>query len=299
MAGETPAEGDDSYLTVKQAARYLHLNEKKIYALVQEGRIPATRATGKWLFPRRLVDEWLLETAHGGALADRLIVAGSDDPLLAYAISHLATETADGGPVAYCPSGTRAGLRMLSLRQAAVAAIHWGTAEEAQVQHGRLAAEYAGHEQWVLVRMARREQGVMLRPGLAPNAGNLADPTLRWLARQAGAGSQRFLETAAAQAGIPVERLRIVQRAHSERETAFLLRQGLADCAPGVRAAAGEFGLDFVPLGWEDFDFVLPRAIYFRHLFQRLLEILRSEPLAQLAQRLGGYDLTALGRVRA
>jgi molybdate-binding protein len=141
----------------------------------------------------------------------------------------------------------------------------------------------------------------MLRPGLAlrAEASALADPALRWLVRQAGAGSQRFLETAAAPAGIPVDRLRIVQHAHSEREAAFLLRQGLADCAPGVRAAAGEFGLDFIPLGWEDFDFVLPRAIYFRHLFQRLLEILRSEPLAQLAQRLGGYDLTALGCVRA
>ena len=86
-----------TYLTVKQVAEYLQLNEKKIYALVQEGRIPATRATGKWLFPKQLVDDWLIETAHGGALSDRLVIGGSDDPLLAYAIGLLAGELgADG-----------------------------------------------------------------------------------------------------------------------------------------------------------------------------------------------------------
>ena len=56
---------EESYLTVRQLAQYVHLNEKKIYALIKEGRVPATKVSGKWLFPRRLVDEWLIESAHG------------------------------------------------------------------------------------------------------------------------------------------------------------------------------------------------------------------------------------------
>ena len=52
------------FMSVKQAAAYLQVNEKKIYALVREGKIPATKLTGKWLFPRDLVDQWLLESSH-------------------------------------------------------------------------------------------------------------------------------------------------------------------------------------------------------------------------------------------
>ena len=37
----------DNFLSVKQVAAYLQLNEKKVYALVNEGRMPATKVTGK------------------------------------------------------------------------------------------------------------------------------------------------------------------------------------------------------------------------------------------------------------
>lgn len=301
MSREAPvAPEQEPYFTVKQVAEYLHLNEKKIYALIQEGRIPATRATGKWLFPRRLVDDWLLETAHGGALTDRLILAGADDPLLSHAVALLVGEIGAWGLLAYCPSGTCTGLAMLARRQATVAAIHWGPAEEADRRHARLIAEYPGQEQWVMVQIASREQGVMLRPGLEPRAARalLVDAALRWLGRQAGAGSWQFFESRTAQLGLSASMVRIERQAHSEREAAFLLRQGTADCAPGTRAAAGEYGLEFVPLGREDFDFVLPRSIYFRHLFQRLLDGLRGAAVQELAQRLGGYDFTHLGRLR-
>ena len=33
----------DVFMSVKQIAEYLHLNEKKVYALVNEGKIPATK----------------------------------------------------------------------------------------------------------------------------------------------------------------------------------------------------------------------------------------------------------------
>ncbi len=39
------------FLSVRQAAEYLQVNEKKIYALASEGKIPGTKITGKWLFP--------------------------------------------------------------------------------------------------------------------------------------------------------------------------------------------------------------------------------------------------------
>ena len=45
--------------TTRETARFLNINEKMVYTLIAEKGLPATKATGKWLFPRRLVEQWL------------------------------------------------------------------------------------------------------------------------------------------------------------------------------------------------------------------------------------------------
>ena len=52
------------FLTVAEAARYLRLNPRSVYLLAQRGAIPASRVTGKWLFPVHLLDEWLETSAR-------------------------------------------------------------------------------------------------------------------------------------------------------------------------------------------------------------------------------------------
>lgn len=290
----------ETYLTVKQLARYIHLNEKKIYALIKEGRVPATKASGKWLFPRRLIDEWLMESAHGGVLTDRLIVTGSDDPLFAAAIGALAEKLDGTALVSYLPTGSRAGLALLAQRLANAAAIHWGPAEAADRQHRTLVSQFPGYSDWVLLKLYRRQQGIMLRGGM--NEGytleELLQPDIRWIFRQPGAGSQHALESHLHGRLIDARSLNVVSVEPSERQAASLLARNRADCAPGVAAAAAEFGLDFIPLWWEAFDLVLPKAVIFRQLFQQLLEIFRESGLQEAATALGGYDLSDLGRQR-
>jgi molybdate-binding protein len=70
---------------------------------------------------------------------------------------------------------------------------------------------------------------------------------------------------------------------------------GKADAAPGVRACATEFGLGFIPTGWEAFDFALKRSVYFRALFQKLLDALRGAHTREYARQLSGYDLEPAG----
>ncbi len=287
------------YFTVKEVAEYLHLNEKKIYALVKEGAIPATKAAGKWLFPRRLVDEWLLESAHGGVLTDRLVITGSDDPLLAAAVAQLASQRGASALVTLSPTGTRLGLALLAQRRAHAAAIHWGPATTADRRHPQLVRSYPGYRSWTLVRLTRREQGILLGPAVAgvTELNALVKPGIRWALRQEGAGSQHYLETQLGQRGLVIPGAEMAPRALSERHAAALIAQGQADCAPGVHGAAGEFGLAFLPLGWECFDLVLPRSVYFRRLFQDFLEVLRGPEMAVVAAALKGYDLEPLGRI--
>ena len=70
-----------------------------------------------------------------------------------------------------------------------------------------------------------------------------------------------------------------------------------ADVAPGAHAIATEFGLGFIPFGWESFDLALPRAIWFRRLFQDLIGRIKSVTGKQIADGLNGYDLSDAGEL--
>jgi excisionase family DNA binding protein len=287
MAGAktgAPNDNDDAqprFMTVKQVATYLQVNEKKIYALVREGKIPASKLTG-----------------HGGLLTDRIVVAGSDDPLLFRAITQVANSLQSRALISYTATGSQLGLSLLAHRRADVCGIHWGPAEESQQRHPALIRQFVQSGDWALVRLFRREQGLLVAPGYwSADMGvdGLFQRGVRWVERQEGAGSQRFLRELISEHDLDPADRRITGRASTEREAASLIAMGQAEVAPGVRAAAVEFGLDFVPIGWEAFDLALHRGIFFRNLFQQLLDYLRGNDCRRQANMLGGYDLAELG----
>ncbi len=238
-------------LDTREAAAFLHLNEKKLYELAKNGELPAARVGGKWLFPRALLEEWLLEQAHGGALTDRLLITGSDDPLLSATVAALAPALGAEAFVAYSPTGTLAGLELLARRRANVCALHWGGVEHSVQQHAMLLRRFGPHRKWALVRLALREQGVILRRGLQVDGiETLAAFDYRWAMRQPGAGSAHFLESALASRGFSAADCSAVATAHTEREAAAAgrargrrLRARHARRGRGVRAGLPAPGL--------------------------------------------------------
>src|SRR3972149_5546153 len=52
-------------MNTKEVAAYLGIHEKKVYYLAKAGRIPCTRVTGKWIFPKALIDQWIEDSAKG------------------------------------------------------------------------------------------------------------------------------------------------------------------------------------------------------------------------------------------
>lgn len=288
------------FMSVKQVAEYLHLNEKKIYALVNEGTIPATKVTGKWMFPRELVDRWMLESSHSGLLTDRLIISGSDDPLLYRLVVEFAQEAGAHALISYTPTGTRAGLELLQTQRADVSGIHWGPNSESHTRHPALLRQYDQYKNWILIRAFRREQGLMVSSALLKQTRDpqsMLDSHFRWVLRQKGSGAQRFLMEVLGPFGLNTGSLNSELTLFSDREAAAAIAMNHADVAPGARATATEFGLGFISFGWESFDFALPRTIWFRRLFQDLVGRLKSEPALRQAEQLSGYDLTGSGEL--
>ncbi len=290
----------NTFMNVKQVAEYLHLNEKKIYTLVNDGCIPATKVTGKWMFPRELVDRWMQNSAHGGLLTDRLVIAGSDDPLLYRVQQEFAQQTGSHALISYTPTGTRLGLDLLQSKRIDVCAIHWGPDEESRLRHPALLRQYSQYHQWVLIRAFQREQGLMFKPSLKHHittVDDLFNPRYRWVVRQNGSGAQRFLLEFLAKYNRDFDFLNTANTAFSEREAAAEIAMDQADISAGARSTAVEYGLEFFPYGWESFDLVLPRSIWFRRLFQSLINRLKSRSCHNLTEKLTGYDLSAAGEL--
>jgi len=288
------------FLSVKQVSEYLQLNEKKVYSLANKGHIPATKVTGKWMFPRELIDRWMLDSSHSGLLNDKLVIAGSDDPLMYRVINNFAADMGSRALISYSPTGTGLGLNLLQSQRIDVCGIHWGTQAESKFRHPALLQQHAQHKKWILIRAFQREQGLIISPPVlqfskSPDA--FFDSQFRWVKRQNGAGAQRFLQELLSHYHKITDQLNCEIEAKSEREAAAAIAMDLADIAPGTRSIANEFGLGFISLGWESFDLALPRNIWFRHLFQEFISELKSLPSQQLAESLGGYDLGSCGEL--
>jgi putative molybdopterin biosynthesis protein len=285
-------------MTTAECAAYLRLKERSLYDLVARQQIPCTRATGKLLFPKALIDRWLeaqTDTAGTSGVAAPPIYAGSSEPLLEWSLR----ESQSGLAVLAC--GSLAGLDQLAARRACLAGLHLPPADaEAPASAGNIAAIRArlSLPGIVAIRFATRRQGLLVARGNPLGleaAADLARPGLRLAVRPPETGSAVLLQTLLA--GLDRVAPAGTTAAQTEADLAALVADGRADCGLGVEAVAKYFGIDFVPLVTEAFDLVMRRRDYFEPAIQRLVTFTRSPAFAAEAERLGGYALGSAGEV--
>ena len=65
----------------------------------------------------------------------------------------------------------------------------------------------------------------------------------------------------------------------------------------GILSAARSLGLDFIPVGEEEYDFALLRSTLELKDMKEFLEILTGDAFRESVERIGGYDCTDSGRV--
>jgi len=290
-------EENSKYLTVRELAEFLHLKERKIYALAAEGKIPCSRATGKLLFPRDGVEQWVIRHSTGLApkaeSAERPVVfVGSHDPLLDWAIR----ESRSGIPTFF--DGSLDGLKRLQAGEAAAGGLHIFEAESGGWNIAHVAEALADAEM-VLLEWAWRDRGLVVAPGNPHNINGLKDLTgHRVVPRQPEAGSQVLLQVLLEKAGLALADLDLVDPpARSEMDLVSTVASGQADAGLGLAGLARQFRLDFVPVILERFDIVVSRRAYFLDPFQRFLAFCRGDRFAAKAQEMGGYDVSGAGRV--
>lgn len=286
-----------AYLTTAEVADYLRLKERKVYDLVSQGQIPCSRVTGKLLFPRQQIDLWVLSHLEGDQaqrLSVPLVVAGSQDPLLEWAVRE------SGSDLAMLCQGSGDGVRRLLDGKAMVAGIHL-LDPSTQRYNEPNALGLSGMRDLLIIRWSKRRQGLLLpenNPLRITGLSDLKRAEVRVAHRQLNAGAARLLSCLLQQAGMESAAINWAPHASlSEDDLALSIAQGEADVGLGVEAASRRQQLGFVPLCEEPFDLIMQRRSYFEPAVQRLLAFTHQTRFAERAAQLGGYDIAETGKI--
>jgi molybdate transport repressor ModE-like protein len=152
-----------------------------------------------------------------------------------------------------------------------------------------------------LVRVVDREQGLILsrgNPARVRNLRDIAERGLRFVNRQRGSGTRLLIDRRLASDGVAADSLPgYANEEYTHAAVAATVASGGADAGFGLRAAAAEYGLAFVPLVRERYLLAVRAADLDKPAVARLVDALRGPAFARIVARLPGYRAPAVGTV--
>lgn len=291
-------------LSTKEVAQYLGVNEKLIYSLVSEKGLPASKVTGKWIFPKHLVDQWVeantlnIQTKGSGhgPPPGVLVMAGSNDALLEQAISLHNSKHAQELAV-FGNLGSMGGIRALKQGLCQVATSHLLQNEGKGYNFEFVSEGFTPSP--VVVNFCRRQQGLVVakdNPKKIFQTSDLKGKGIRIINRKLGTGTRLLFDRELKKAQIQGARLHGYQNEVARHiDVGLAVLAGRADAGPCIQPIAELLGLDFIPWRWERYDLLILKDRFFEPAVQNFLSLLHHKDFAKLADGFKGYDLSQTG----
>jgi putative molybdopterin biosynthesis protein len=232
------------------------------------------------------------------AILKTVFAMGSHDPMIDMLGQFLAA-ILPGYRLTSAHVGSMGGLVGLRRREAHLAGSHLldpktGDYNISYIEH------YCADVPVQAITFAHREQGLIIAKSNPLNIRSLDDlPRLRYVNRQRGAGTRVLLDYELAQRGIdPTSVDGYNREEYTHLAVAAAIASGTADCGLGVRSGAIAMDLDFISVGWERYDLVIPIEHLEHPGIQAILEILHSADFQQMLATQPGYDPHETGKVQ-
>lgn len=292
-------------LNTRELAEFLNINEKMVYSLISDKQLPATKVTGKWLFPKHLVEQWLeKETINvpkgisASSFPGLLIICGSNDILLDRTVS-LFNQLYPKNTAVFGNLGSMGGIRALQRNLCHIAASHL-IQDNDQEYNFEIARQELG-EIPAIVNFCRREQGLLLAKGNPKKIQELKDlgkKGIQIVNRAPGTGTRLLLDREFENTGLDGKKIKGYEKELGKHlDVGLEILGGRADAGPGIKAVAGLLGLDFLPLRWERFDLLVKKSRFFEQETQQFMGLFHEKIFQDLTETLEGYDLNSCGRV--
>jgi putative molybdopterin biosynthesis protein len=145
-----------------------------------------------------------------------------------------------------------------------------------------------------------RDQGLIVARGNPRGIKGLEDLSredISFVNRQAGSGTRVLLDYKLDQLGIKGETIKgYDQEEFNHMAVAVDVLSEAADCGMGIFAAARALDLDFIPMGREQYDLIIPSSMLDNANIQVVLESVKSSEFRERVLALGGYDPSKSGQ---
>ena len=293
-------------LNTKDIANYLNINEKQVYRLIKEKKIPATKITGKWTFPRKLIDEWIIESANENRgvkktreLKDHIVVMGSNDFTIEL-LSHELNSRFPEFSLSFSNVGSIGGLIALARGSSHIAGCHLFDIKTGEYNLPYL-PRYLPGLATIVVNLVYRDLGLLLKPNnplRIAGIEDLARPQVRIINRQEGSGTRILLDFELNRLGIDSKRINGYEKeVNTHNEVAMAVLSGRAEVGLGIFSAAKMLGLEFIHITKERYDLVIPEEKFSAKPLTALLEVIQSKEFKAKIEQMGGYDTRDSGKV--
>jgi putative molybdopterin biosynthesis protein len=295
-------------MNTREVAKYLNIHEKQVYILIKAGKIPCTRVTGKWIFPVKLIDEWIEANAKAGLkqarkkssqISGAILASGSNDPVL----DMLLTATKKSHPDFYIFSantGSVHGLQALNSGLTDVALSHLYDADSGEYNIPYL-SKYLPDIKPVVVNLFSRDLGFLFPTGKSNEISgfeNLGGKQVKFINRQRGSGTRLLLDYHLQKLGITPDEIDGYEKeVYTHFEVGLAILSGEAVVGIASAAIGKLLGLSFAPIISECFDMIIDQATYFQPGIQAFMETLQSEAFRNRVEKIGGYDFTNSGKI--
>jgi putative molybdopterin biosynthesis protein len=298
----------EEMMNTKEVAHYLGIHEKQVYALIKSKRIPSTRVTGKWVFPKRVIEEWIEQNAQKGLGQAReksrrvegaLLASGSNDPILDILHTHMRTLY----PEFYiftANTGSTEGLKALNMGYTDIAWSHLFDPKTGEYNVPFLSG-YLPNVKPVVVNLFRRDIGLLVaakNPLGIQGFEDLSRKDVRFINRQKGAGTRVLLDYYLKKLKIPPSGIKgYGKEVYTHLEVGISILSKESDVGIATIAVSKFFGLSFIPITTESFDMILDQRTFFEKGVQIFVEILNSEEFKKRVVKLGNYDFQHSGKI--
>ena len=241
------------------------------------------------------VDVILFRTAEE---IDRTIVCTGSHDMPLDVISDLMSGEAEGIRLSSTHIGSLGGLMALQRGEAHISPSHLLDEETGIYNESYIRSIFPG-EEMVLLKGVRRIQGLMTAKGNPLGIRGIEDlKRVRFVNRQRGAGTRVLLDYKLKQAGIKPEDVDGYDaEAATHMAVAAQVAGGEADCGMGVYSAAHAMGLDFIPVGEEEYDFVMRPETLDMPEMKCFVRLLGSDEFRAKLDELGGYSREGSGEI--
>ena len=161
--------------------------------------------------------------------------------------------------------------------------------------------KYFKGKKMALIKGVKRLQGLIVAKGNPAGIKGIEDIAKKevvYVNRQRGAGTRLLLDYKLEELQIDPNSVKGYEREMTTHmAVAMAVKTGSATTGLGIASASKAMDLDFVEVGFEDYDFLVPYEYLENERTQRFVSILKSKEFANRVYELGGYGLENIGQI--